>query len=667
MEYISEENGLLWKPSDEIKQRANLTSYMSWLQQEKGLQLETQAQLWDWSVNRLEDFWASIWQYMQIQASQPYTQVLAQPQMPGAAWFAGARLNYVEQVFRHATAERPALLIRSETAPLREVSWQELQHKVGAIANGLTAMGVGVGDRVVAYVPNSEEAIIAFLACASLGAIWSSCAPDFGTRSVVDRFKQIEPCVLFATDGYRYNGKMLDRRSIVAELRQALPTLRKTILIPSVYEAPDSADAADILLWDELLAYDDTLTCAQVPFNHPLWVLYSSGTTGLPKAIVQSQGGIMLEHVKFLHLQMDLKPEDRFFWFTTTGWMMWNLLVGGLLVGSTILLYDGSPGYPQLGTLWDLVQEAGITVFGTSAGYLTACMKAEITPVQTHQLTRLRALGSTGSPLPPEGFRWVYQAVKQDLWLASISGGTDVCSAFVGGSILLPVYEGEIQTRVLGAKVEAFDELGRSVINEVGELVLTEPLPSMPIYFWNDPQGKRLNDSYFASYPGIWRHGDWIQLTSRGSVIISGRSDSTINRKGIRMGSSEIYRVVEDLPEVVDSLVIGVELSGGAYYMPLFVVLKDSQPLSEELITKIKTRLRNTISPHYVPDAVIAIHEVPRTLSGKKLEVPVKKLFLGLPLDKIVSLDTLSNPHAFDDFIRIAAQFRDTTEATVGS
>ncbi|WP_151759089.1 acetoacetate--CoA ligase [Dictyobacter vulcani] len=664
---MSEEPNLLWKPADEIKQQANLSSYMHWLQQEKDVHMETQAELWDWSVNHLEDFWASIWQYMQIQASEPYTQVLASRQMPGAEWFVGARLNYVEQVFRHATPDRPALLFRSETGPLQEVSWQELQHKVGAVANGLKALGVGVGDRVVAYVRNNIEAVIAFLACASIGAIWSSCAPDFGTKSVADRFQQIEPCVLFATDGYRYNGKLQDRRSTVAELRQALPTLRKTILIPSIYEAPDLTNDADMLLWNELLASDTTLTCTQVAFNHPLWVLYSSGTTGLPKAIVHSQGGILLEHVKFLHLHMDLKPEDRFFWYTTTGWMMWNLLVGGLLVGSTILLYDGCPNYPDIGGLWNLVQEAGITVFGTSAGYLTACMKAEITPGQTYQLTQLRALGSTGSPLPPEGFRWVYQAVKQDLWLASISGGTDVCSAFLGGSILLPVYAGEIQTRVLGAKLEAFDELGRPVINTVGELVLTEPLPSMPLYFWNDPQGKRHRESYFASYPGIWRHGDWIELTSRGSAIISGRSDSTINRKGIRMGSSEIYRAVEDLPEVVDSLVIGVELPDGAYYMPLFVVLKDAQPLTEDVSKKIKTKLRSTISPHYVPDAVVAVHEIPRTLSGKKLEVPVKKLFMGLPLEKVVSLDTLSNPHAFDDFIRIAAQFRTTNGSAVSN
>ena len=665
MEYIPEENELLWKPLAEIKQQANLTTYMSWLQTEKGVHLETQAELWAWSVNNLEDFWASIWLYMQITASHPYTQVLSTHQMPGAEWFVGAELNYVEQVFRHATPDRPALLFRSETGPLRELSWQELQQRVGAVANGLKALGVGVGDRVVAYVPNSAEAVIAFLASASIGAIWSSCSPDFGARSVIDRFQQIEPAILFATDGYRYNGKVLDRRSIIEELRQALPMLRKTILISSVYEVPDTTHDPELLLWDALLAYDTTLTCAQVAFNHPLWVLYSSGTTGLPKAIVHSHGGILLEHVKFLHLHMDLKPEDRFFWFTTTGWMMWNLLVGGLLVGCSILLYDGSPSYPNTGALWELVQEAGITVFGTSAGYLTACMKAEITPAQSYQLTQLRTLGSTGAPLPPEGFSWVYQAVKHDLWLASISGGTDVCSAFLAGSVLLPVYAGEIQARALGAKIAAFDELGLAVTNEVGELVLTEPLPSMPLYFWNDPLGQRYRESYFATYPGIWRHGDWLQLTSRGSAIISGRSDSTINRKGIRMGSSEIYRVVEDFPEVVDSLVIGVELPAGGYYMPLFVVLKAGQLLSEELITKIKMKIRTTISPHYVPDTIIAIHEVPRTLSGKKLEVPVKKLFLGLPLEKIVSLDTLSNPHALDDFIRIAAQFRNTNGVAV--
>jgi acetoacetyl-CoA synthase len=659
------ENELLWTPGEERQRRANITHYMQWLQQERDLHIETQAALWEWSVNNLEDFWSSIWSYTQVQASRPYSQVLTTRKMPGAEWFVGAELNYAEHVFRHATTSRPALLFRSETSPLREVSWQELQGKVGAVANALRAFGVHAGDRVAAYLPNSVEAVVAFLACASIGAIWSSCSPDFGTRSVVDRLQQIEPCVLFATDGYSYNGKLLERRAIVKELRQALPTVRKVVLVPFIYDARSEDTDPDCVWWDDLLAYDTTLTYTQVAFSHPLWILYSSGTTGLPKAIVHSHGGILLEHLKFLRLHMDLTPDDRFFWFTTTGWMMWNFLLGGLLVGCTIVLYDGSPTYPDTAALWNFVQEAGVTVFGGSAGYFTACMKAGIVPAKMHQLSELRAIGSTGAPLSPEGFRWIYQAVKQDIWLTSVSGGTDICSVLVGGSVLLPVYAGELQSRALGAKVEAFNEEGHPVIGEVGELVVTEPLPSMPLYFWNDPHGVRYQESYFTTYPGIWRHGDWLQLTTRGSAIISGRSDSTINRKGIRMGSSEIYRAVEDLPEILDSLVIGVELAGGAYYMPLFVTLKEAIRLDEALKTKIRTKLRHTISPHYVPDEIIAISEVPRTLSGKKLEIPVKKLFSGQSLEHVVSRDTLSNPHVLDEFVAIATTFRNTGRAAI--
>jgi len=649
---------LLWEPSEELKQQATLTRYMQWLEREKGLYVRDQEELWHWSVSHLEDFWASIWDFFSVKASRPYTSVLADRKMPGAQWFGGAELNYAEQVFRNASVGYPALLFQSERHPLRAVSWEELSRNVGSVANALRALGVKPGDRVVSYMANLPETVIAFLACASIGAVWSSCPPDFGTSSVIERFQQIEPKVLFAVDGYQYNGKEVDRRSVLSELQQALPTLHTTVLLPYLSKDTDTEGETSMVLWHDFLSSDTTLTFEQVPFEHPLWVLYSSGTTGLPKAIVQGHGGIVLEHLKSVGLSLDLKPGDIFFWYTTTGWMMWNLLVGGLLVGTTILLYDGSPAYPTLNMLWKLAQESGMTFFGTSAGYITSCMKAGLEPGTTYDLSKLRALGSTGSPLPPEGFGWVYEHVKRDIWLASISGGTDVCSAFVGGSVLLPVYAGELQCRALGAKVEAFDEQGHPVINEVGELVLTEPLPSMPLYFWNDPGNTRYQESYFDVYPGVWRHGDWIKITPRGSAIIYGRSDSTINRQGIRMGSSEIYRVVEALPEVLDSLIVGVELPGGKYYLPLFVVLREGVELDDALKAKIKQQLRTNVSPHHVPDEIIAIEEVPRTLSGKKLEVPVKKLLMGMPIEKAISMDALNNPQAMEYFIEFAQKMR---------
>ena len=653
----------LWQPSEELKQQANITSYMQWLAQHKGVQVTTREELWRWSVEHLEEFWVSLWDYFQVKASQPYSQVLASRTMPGATWFPGARLNYAEHVFRNASSTHPAVIFRSERDELVEVSWAELRRKVGAVAAALRRLDVKSGDRVVAYMPNIPETLIAFLACASLGAIWSSCSPDFGASSVIDRFKQIEPKILFAVDGYQYNGRAFDRRAIVAELQQQLPTLEQTVLLPYLARDPNldlhSAGLRETVPWQSLLDEPAELTFEQLPFDHPLWVLYSSGTTGLPKAIVQGQGGILLEHLKSLALDLDLKPGNRFFWFTTTGWMMWNLLIGGLLVDATVLLYDGSPAYPDMGTLWRFAQDSRMTVFGASAAYIASCMKAEIEPGRQYNLSLLHALGSTGSPLPPEGFRWIYEHVRSDIWLASISGGTDVCSAFVGGCVLLPVHAGELQCRSLGAKVESFDEQGYPLIDEVGELVVTEPMPSMPLYFWNDPDNKRYTESYFEMYPGIWRHGDWIKITPYGSAVIYGRSDSTINRSGIRMGSSEIYRVVEALPEVLDSLIVGVELPGGRYYLPLFVVLRDSTQLDENLKRRIRDRLRSQISPHHVPDEIVAIAEVPRTLSGKKLEVPVKKLFLGLPLEKSISIDAMSNPQSMQFFIDYAKKFNE--------
>jgi acetoacetyl-CoA synthetase len=648
----------LWEASEERKQQANVTRYMQWLADTRKLHFATREDLWQWSVTHIEDFWASLWEYFHVKASKPYKTVLVERKMPGAQWFPGAELNYAEHVFRNRTPDRPALLFRSERHERVEVSWDELHQKVGAIAGALRRMGVQRGDRVVAYMPNIPETVIAFLACASIGAIWSSCAPDFGKDSVIDRFKQIEPKVLFAVDGYRYNGRTFDRFAVIADLQKALPTLQQTVLVPYVTETIPR-EYTSLVPWHTLLENSAELAFEQVPFDHPLWVLYSSGTTGLPKPIVQGQGGILLEHMKQLSLDVDLRPGDRFFWFTTTGWMMWNLLVGGLLVNTTVLLYDGSPAYPNLDTLWKFAQDSGMTLFGTSAGYISSCMKADIEPGKTYDLSKLHTIGSTGSPLSPEGFHWVYEHVKRDLWLASISGGTDVCSAFVGGSVLLPVRTGELQCRLFGARVQSFDEQGKELVDEVGELVITQPMPSMPLYFWNDADGQRYRESYFSEFPGVWRHGDWIKITPHGSAIIYGRSDSTINRMGIRMGSSEIYRVVEAMPEVLDSLIIGVELKDGGYYMPLFVVLKEGVELTDDLKTKIKQNLRSNISPHHVPDDIIAIPEVPRTLSGKKLEVPVKKLFMGVPLEKAISMDALSNPQSMQFFVDLAAHKAD--------
>ncbi|HEU5103421.1 MAG TPA: acetoacetate--CoA ligase, partial [Roseiflexaceae bacterium] len=571
------EGTILWEPSAAHKQASTLQTYMDWLAARKQRSFSSYAALWAWSVDDIENFWESIWEFFELRAATPYTRALLQRTMPGAQWFAGATLNYAEHIFRHVSADRPAIVFESETHPPRDVSWAELAHSVAKIAAALRGLGVCRGDRVVAYLPNIPEAVIALLACASIGAIWSSCAPDMGSAGTIDRFAQIEPKVLFAVDGYIYGGKRFDHRAAVAELQGALPSLEHTIMVAYLDPASGANGLQSVLWWNELLSSQSsalsTLEFEQVPFDHPLWVLYSSGTTGLPKPIVQGHGGILLEHLKSLALQLDLQVHDRFFWFTTTGWMMWNFLISGLLLGCTILLYDGSPARPDIGALWSFAERSRMTFFGASAAYIAACMKAGIQPVTMYDLHCLRGIGSTGSPLPLEGFQWVYEQVKADLALVSISGGTDVCTAFVGGCPLLPIYAGEIQCRSLGAAVYAFDEHGSLAIEHIGELVITEPMPSMPLRFWNDSDGRRYRESYFTPFPNVWRHGDWCKITTKGTVVIYGRSDATINRMGIRMGTSDIYRAVEALPEVIDSMVVDLEMLGRASYMPLFVVL----------------------------------------------------------------------------------------------
>ena len=649
---------LLWEPSAALVERARLTEFMRWLKAERGLAFDGYDELWRWSVDDLDAFWAAIWDFFEVQADGERSPVLASREMPGASWFPGTALNYAEHVFAGKDDAETAILHASELRELAELSWGELRSQVAAVAAGLRELGVERGDRVVAYLPNIPEAIVAFLASASIGAIWSSCSPDFGPASVIDRFAQIEPKVLFAVDGYRYGGKDFDRRETIAGLQEAMPSLVRTVVLPYLDPEPDLSPLRDATTWDELLAAGEgsELSFERVPFDHPLWVLYSSGTTGLPKAIVQGQGGILLEHLKKLHLHVDAHPGDRLFWFTTTGWMMWNFLVSGLLTEAAIVLYDGNPGYPDMGVLWDLAERAGVTMFGTSASYIAACMKAGVEPGAGRDLSRLGAVGSTGSPLSPEGFDWVYEHVGADTWLFSTSGGTDLCTAFVGGVSLLPVYRGELQGRALGAAVEAWDEQGNAVIGEVGELVVTEPMPSMPVYFWGDADGSRYRASYFEMYPGVWRHGDWIEITSRGTAIIYGRSDSTINRSGIRMGTSEIYRAVLGIDSIVDALVVDIPRPGTEGWMPLFVVLREGVELDDELPKEIARRVRERCSPRHVPDEVFQIAEVPRTLSGKVLEVPVKRILMGTPVEKAASRDSLANPAALDYFTEMAAR-----------
>ncbi len=648
---------LLWEPSAELVENARLTEFMRWLAAERGLSFDDYEALWRWSVDDLDGFWAAIWDFFEVRADGDRTTVLASRQMPGARWFPDTRLNYAEHAFAGKDDAETAIQHASELRELGELSWGELRAQVAALAAALRGLGVQRGDRVVAYLPNIPEAIVAFLASASIGAIWSSCSPDFGPASVVDRFAQIEPKVLFAVDGYRYGGKDFDRRETVAALQAQMPSLRQTIVLPYLDPEPDLSSLRDATTWGDLLAGGEgaELSFERVPFDHPLWVLYSSGTTGLPKAIVQGQGGILLEHLKKLHLHVDAHPGDRLFWFTTTGWMMWNFLVSGLLTRAAIVLYDGNPGHPDMNALWDLAERAGVTMFGTSASYIAACMKAGVEPSAGRDLSRLGAVGSTGSPLSPEGFDWIYEQLGSDTWLFSTSGGTDLCTAFVGGCALLPVYRGELQARALGAAVEAWDEGGHAVVDEVGELVVTEPMPSMPVHFWGDEDGSRYRASYFEMFPGVWRHGDWIEITSRGTAIIYGRSDSTINRSGIRMGTSEIYRAVLSIDDVVDALVVDVSRPGTEGWMPLFVVLREGVELDAELPKEIARLVRERCSPRHVPDQVFQITEVPRTLSGKVLEVPVKRILMGTPPERAASRDSLANPAALDYFVELAA------------
>ncbi|TKJ18933.1 acetoacetyl-CoA synthetase [Blastococcus sp. CCUG 61487] len=629
-----------------------IAAFAAWVAERRGLSFGDPVDydaLWLWSVEHLDQFWGDLARWTGV-LDVPDEKVLTRPEMPGARWFPGTTVNYAEQALRHRP-DLPALIVVGEDGEPQEISWTTLRRQVGAFAATLRRLGVQRGDRVAAYLPNVPEAIVAFLGAAAVGAVWSACAPDFGTRAVLDRFAQIEPTVLVAVDGYRFAGKEFDRRDVVTELRAGLPTVRTTISVPRLHpdETPDNA-----LAWADVVADEQEPAFEPVPFDHPLWILYSSGTTGLPKGIVHGHGGILLEQLKWGVLHFDLGPGDRFFWYTSTAWMMWNVVVSALLSGATAVLYDGAPNHPSLDAQFALAGRLGFTHLGTSAGYLTACTKAGIRPGDVHDLSALRVVGSTGSPLPTAAFRWVYDAVKADVVLSSASGGTDVCTAFIGSSPLLPVTAGELQRPLLGVAAAAWDEAGQPVTGELGEMVITEPMPSMPLCFWNDPDGERYRSTYFEPWPGVWRHGDWLEITSRGTCVITGRSDSTLNRGGVRMGTADIYAAVESVPEVLDCVVLGVEQPDGGYWMPLFVQLAPGEELTEELAGRIRALIREQASPRHVPDEIIAVPGVPHTRTGKRLEVPLKRLFQGADPDKAVNRGTVDDASLIEHYIALA-------------
>jgi len=650
---------VLWRPNADQISQTRLAAYMDWLRTEQGLDFQDYQSLWQWSVDELEAFWSSIWRFFDIQADGDPSRVLAEERMPGARWFPDTRLNYAEHVFRNATDTRPALLARSEGRELRQVPWAELERSVGALAATLRGLGVEPGDRVVSYMPNLPETVVAFLACASIGAVWSSCSPEMGVTVVVDRFQQIQPKVMFVVDSYQYNGKTHDRAATVAELVQQLPSIRTIIHVDGPNAAAQADKLPQAMPWEQAIARPAPLQFSRVPFDHPLWIVYSSGTTGMPKAMVHGHGGIVVTHLKTMQLQHDVRPGDRFLFLGSTGWIVWNLMVGGLLSGATVVQYDGNPAWPDAQSLWNFIDTKGVTHFGCGAAFLIQNLKDGLKPNANAQFKALRTINSTGSPLPLDAYEWVYRNVKQDLWLASISGGTDIASGFVSCAPSLPVTAGEIQCPELGVAAYAFNEQGQAVTDEVGELVITKPMPSMPLYFWGDQDGTRYRESYFEEFPGKWRHGDWIQFSRNGASVIYGRSDTTINRYGIRMGTAEIYRVVEELPEIRDSLVVDLEYLGRPSFMPLFVVLAAGEVLDNALKARIKEQIRSKASARHVPNDIYQVAEIPRTLTGKKMELPVRKLLLGASPDKVASPDAMSNPASMGYFVEFAKRLND--------
>jgi len=642
---------ILWRPSAEDIKNSRLAEYRQWLYGHHKLEFIDYESLWEWSVDYPEVFWETIVSFFKVKMHSPFSSVISGGAMPDTLWFEGATLNYAEHIFLGMKDQTTAILFATEAGHQRRISVDDMWGEVSKVKAYFQRHGVKAGDRIAGYLPNIPEATYAFLAAVSLGAVWSCCSQDFGVSSVVDRFAQIEPVLFIAADGYYYNGKIHVRLPEINAIRQSLPELRNTLVINYTGSSLTTADPA-ITLYHQLQEGETTIPVFEpVPFNHPLWILYSSGTTGAPKAITHSHGGCLLEHLKYLAFHNDVHAGEKFFWYTTTGWMMWNFLQGSMLLGATIVLYDGSPGYPDLNSLWKLSEQWGIHHFGTSAPFLVACMKEQLQPGKQYNLTTLRSIGSTGSPLPPEAFHWVYKDIHPRIWLCSMSGGTDVCTAFVGGVIEKDVVKGEIQARGLGCALYAYNEKNEPVIDEVGEMVITKPMPSMPIYFWNDPEKKKYRSSYFEDISGVWRHGDWVKITQKGGVIIYGRSDATLNRQGIRIGTAEIYRVLNEIPDIEDGLIVNLELEGGTHYMPLFVKLKRAKVLDEALIRMIAMALRTKCSPRHVPDDIFEVEDIPYTISGKKMEAPVKKILMGMSTESSLSRDAMRNPESLSYFI----------------
>jgi acetoacetyl-CoA synthetase len=651
------EGDLLWTPSAEQLAGANVTAFRAWLAA-RGRRFDSYDALWQWSVSDLDGFWQAIWDYCGVDCSVRPERVLGSATMPGAQWFPGARLNYAQHVLRQERPGEPALFSVSERAPLAAMDWSDLGGQVRILATQLRALGVQPGDRIACYMPNIPQTAVAMLATTSIGAVWTSCSPDFGWRGVLDRFRQLTPKVLFCVDGYQYGGIQFDRGAELRRIIAGLDQLEHVIWLPHLDpEAP--APDPHALRFDQVLHQPpvprDEFEFEQVPFDHPLWILFSSGTTGLPKALVHGHGGILIEQLKLQRLHMDLRPGDRMLFFTTTGWMMWNFLVSSLLLGVRPVLYDGSPTYPEPDVLWRLTQDARVTFFGASPAYVDQMIRAGIVPVHRYDLSALRAIMPAGSPVSPECTAWFYENVSKDVWVATGSGGTDVCTGFVGGVPTLPVYAGEIQARHLGVAAFAYNERGERVVGEVGELVITAPMPSMPVRLWADDDDARYRDSYLGQYPGVWRHGDFFKVNSRGGCFVLGRSDATLNRHGVRIGTAEVYRVLSRIDAVEDALIVNLDLPGGQFFMPLFVKLADERVLDDSITAQIRDRLRREYTPRHVPDTIVQAPDIPVTLTGKKMEVPVRKILRGVPAEQAANRHAMANPSSLDFFVRYAA------------
>jgi acetoacetyl-CoA synthetase len=656
------EGDILWTPSADWIEKSNIVRFMRWLERERGLAFSTYDALRQWSVTETEAFWGALWDFLEIQSSTPYQRVLASRAMPGAEWFPGARLNYAQHILRRERPGTDAVLFLSEDTALAGMPWEIFAGQARVLATALRALGVKPGDRVVAYMPNIPQTMIAMIATTAIGAVWASCSPDFGSRGVLDRLAQLQPKVLFCVDGYRYGGKAFDRRDELREVIAGLASLEHVIELPRLASeppglSPKSRSWASML--DRPPVAAEEFGFEQVPFGHPLWILFSSGTTGLPKPIVHSHGGITIEMLKSLNFHMDLHPGERAFFFTTTGWMMWNFVASMLLQGVCPVLYDGNPAYPEIDRLWRMADESKAAFFGASPSYVDIMRKAGIVPKSKFPLAHLRAIMPAGSPVSAECTAWFYSDVKSNLWVATGSGGTDCCTGFVGGVAILPVRAGEIQARQLGVAVECFNERGESVTDEIGELVITRPLPSMPIFFWGDKTGERYRDAYFDTFPGVWRHGDLLRINQRGGCFVLGRSDATLNRHGVRIGTAEIYRTLDTIEAIADSLIVNLDLPDGGFFMPLFVKLKPERELDADLRALIAATLRRAYSPRHVPDRIIAVPEIPYTLTGKKMEVPVRRILMGASPDAVLNRNAMANPRTLDAFIAYAKEQRD--------